>query len=157
MSSNSAKPPFGGLNHKHTHMKYIIATTWNGEGYSYQNKAELKEFESDSHAQEYIRQQFNNNESAERYDVIETDGKILFDNGEDQGTWQWIKAEDNAYGVAIMCNINEVEVYDRDGYFALLDDVIADADPDEVEEIESKDNVFLNAYQGEYDYQFLKL
>ena len=138
-------------------MKYIIATTWNGEGYSYQNKAEMKEFDSDSHAQEYIRQQFNNNESAERYDVTETDGKILFDNGEDQGTWQWIKAEDNAYGVAIMCNINEVEVYDRDGYFALLDDVIADADPDEVEEIESKDNVFLNAYQGEYDYQFLKL
>lgn len=138
-------------------MKYIIATTWNGEGYSYQNRAELKEFNSDSDAQNYILSQFNENENVERYEVVETEGRISFDNGEDQGSWQWIKAPKDVYGVAIRCNVNEVEVCNEREYFALLDNVISEADNEEVEEIESNDNVFLNAYQGDYDYQFIKL
>lgn len=137
-------------------MQYIIATTWNGEGYSYQNKAELKQFESDADAQKYILEQFADNENEERYEVEVTKGRVSFDNGEDQGSYQWIKAPEDIYGVAIRCNVNEVEVCNEKQYSDLLDNVIAEADPDEVAEIESNEEVFLNAYEGDYDYQFIK-
>lgn len=137
-------------------MQYIIATTWNGEGYSYQNKAELKQFESDADAQKYILEQFADNENEERYEVKVTKGRVSFDNREDQGSYQWIKAPEDIYGVAIRCNVNEVEVCNEKQYSDLLDNVIAEADPDEVAEIESNEEVFLNAYEGDYDYQFIK-
>lgn len=138
-------------------MKYIIAKTWNGFGYSCVNSAEFKEFNSDAEAQEYITQQYNESENADTFDVEVNDGRISYENGEDQGSWQWIKADEDVYGVAIQCNVNEVEALNKDEYFALLSDVIKEADPYDVEEIESMDKVFLGAYLGDYDYQFVKL
>ena len=137
-------------------MQYIIATTWNGEGYSYQNKAELKQFESDADAQKYILQKFNDTEDVEQYEVEDTEGRIAFDNGEDQGSYQWIKASADVYGVAIKCNVNEVSVLNKQEYFALLGEVISEADPEEVDEMESTDDVFLSAYGLDDDYQFIK-
>ena len=34
-------------------MKYAIVETWNGEGYSSENLASIKEFDNDSVAQKY--------------------------------------------------------------------------------------------------------
>lgn len=134
-------------------MKYVIATTWNGEGYSYQNIAELKEFESDKDAQDHILHQFNENERVDLYEVSEEEGRVNFDDGDDQGSWQWIKADADTYGAVIICNINDVCVVNKEEYEEMLKDALAQSDPDD--EI-SEENPFIGAYGGEYDYQFIK-
>lgn len=138
-------------------MKYIIAHTWNGQGYSHMNKAELKEFNSDTEAQTYIKEKFQQEEGLEDYEVTEEHGRIVFDNGENQGSWQWLKADFNTYGVAIICNVNEVEVYTEEEYNAKLDEAIEQANPEDVEDIGDRDNAFIPAYEEDFDYQFIGL
>ena len=138
--------------------KYIVSTTWNGEGYSYSNRAELKEFKSDADAQEYIVQTFKATEDVDRYEVDIVDGCITFDDGEDQGTYQWVKAHEDTYGVVIRCNVNEVRVVDKDAWEEELDEAISQADPDDLDpDVMTDPAPFIGAYEGDYDYQFIKL
>ena len=134
-------------------MKYAIATTWNGCGYSYQNKCYLKEFNSDEDAQKYILEQFHENERVELYDVTTEKGAILFDGGLDQGSYQWIRINDDIYGAVILCNINDVCLVNKNEYQDMLKDALEQADSDD--EID-EENPFIGAYGGEYDYQFIK-
>jgi hypothetical protein len=134
---------------------YVIAETWNGEGYSFQNKAYLKQFESDEQAQEFIRTTFNTNEKAEDWNVTEEQGKITFENEDgDAGTYQWHNAPADLYGVEIWTNVNEVQVHNEQGYKSALEYAIEQADEDEEIDEESP---FISAYESEYDYQFIVL
>lgn len=129
--------------------KYIIVETWNGEGYSWLNKAYVKNFVNDRQAQGYIRNLIVDDEC----DTIKImDGEITYTIGDDTGTCCWYTLHPEAYGVVIECNINVAEVVNKKRYDERWEEAVAQSDPDD--EIEDG---FIGAYDGDYDYQFIKL
>jgi hypothetical protein len=136
-------------------MKYIIAITWNGEGYSYLNTAEIKEFALESDVKSYIMKQFLDSQDANKLEVVLTPNSIHYNDGENQGSLIFFKANKNTFGVSILCNINEVKVLNKKQYAEQLAEAIAQADPDDLEQ-ENELTPFYAAYDGDYDYQFIK-
>jgi hypothetical protein len=137
-------------------MKYAIVETWNGVGYSSDNLAYIKEFANDSEAQNYLESLMQIQSDA---DNIETStGCITYEKGDDQGSFIFIRNADKLYGVMIFCNVNEVHpIKSKKEFHKLISGAITLADPEEFDEIDlSDDSIFIGAYQGEYDYQFIK-
>jgi hypothetical protein len=130
--------------------KYIIIETWNGEGYSYENKASLMDFNSDTEAQAHIESLVQ--EDAEN--VKASKGMVFYEVGEDGGWYTWTPYE-GQYGVVILCNANEPYIVNEEQFLRFYDQAVEQADPDE--EIEEGDEVFIGAYDDEYDYAFIKL
>jgi|688.fasta_scaffold45832_16 hypothetical protein len=133
-------------------MKYVIVHTWNGEGYSSGNTAEVMEFSSDDKAQQYIVEQAQQEANA-LAEFTEEWGNVSFDDDEDQGSVQWFAFTTDTYGVVIRTNVNEAQLVNEQEYHEQLKAALAQADPEE--EVEDE-NPFISAYDGEYDYQFIK-
>ena len=131
-------------------MKYIIIETWNGEGYSYENKAYLMDFDSDAEAQAHIESLVQ--EDAEN--VKASKGMVFYEVGEDGGWYTWTPYQDE-YGVVILCNVNEPYIVTEEQFLRYYDEAVEQADPEE--EIEFGDEVFVGAYDGDYDYALIKL
>jgi hypothetical protein len=82
-------------------------------------------------------------------------GHITYDDGTNQGTFQWIP-RNNAYGIEILCNINDVRVHDtKEDYDAAVELAKAQADADDI--TEDNESPFIGAHHGDYDHQFIKL
>lgn len=133
-------------------MKYVIVHTWNGEGYSWRNTAEVMEFSSDDKAQQYIVEQAQQ-EADEDAVVTEEWGIVSFDNDEDQGSVQWFTFTTDTYGVVIRTNMNAAHLVNEKEYHEQLKVAIAQAHPEDAVDEESP---FINGHDGEYDYQFIK-
>jgi len=141
-------------------MKYAIIETWNGEGYSSQNLAYIEDYNSDAEAQQRLKDLVSIQSDAKN--IVESDGLISYDKGDDDcldnGTFQFIKDADTLFGVVIRTNDNEVISIRnlRQWKFCLLD-AIKQAEPEELYELDlSADDFFIGAYDGDYDYQFIK-
>jgi hypothetical protein len=135
-------------------MKYVIVKTWNGEGYSYLNIAEVKEFQLQSDAQQYILEKAKADAGDELdCELSEKWGNINLETEEAEWSWKWMRFEDDTYGVVIRTNVNEAQLVNEQEYHEQLKAALAQADPEE--EVEDE-NPFISAYDGEYDYQFIK-
>lgn len=137
-------------------MKYAIVETWNGEGYSSENLASIKEFDNDSVAQKYLESLVHFQTGAEN---IESNlGCITYEKGGDQGSFAFIRDAEKLYGVVIFCNVNEVHPFvSKKQFHKFIGEAIILSDPEEFDEINlGDDSIFIGAYQGEYDYQFIK-
>lgn len=153
--------------------KYIIAETWNGEGYSYQNKAEVKEFETVADVKAHLEAIMK-----EQGDAFDTDRflgplipwKITWDglgvyytNGEDSGSFQAFELQPDTYGVIIECNINNAEQVDLVTWNDRIEAALDQANPEDMEEdpesyeLDENGCMFVSCYEGEYDEQFIKL
>jgi hypothetical protein len=137
-------------------MKYAIIETWNGEGYSSENLAYIKEFNNDSEAQNYLESLVQIQTGAE--DIESSLGCITYEKGDDQGSFTFIRNAENLYGVVILTNVNEVVIIrNKKDWSAKLNIAIQQCQEDELDEIDlSDDNIFIGAYDGDYDYQFIK-
>ena len=137
-------------------MKYAIIETWNGEGYSSENLASIKEFDNDSVAQKYLESLVHFQTGAEN--IESSLGCITYEKGDDQGSFTFIRSAENIYGVVILTNVNEVVVIrDKKDWSAKLNIAIQQCQEDELDEIDLCDNnIFIGAYDGDYDYQFIK-
>ena len=137
-------------------MKYVITETWNGEGYSSDNLAYIKEFTSDSEAQKYLESLVDIQTNAEN--IESSIGCITYDKGDDQGSFTFIRNAEKLYGVMIFCNVNEVHpIKSKKEFHKLISGAITLSDPEEIDEINlGDDSIFIGAYQREYDYQFIK-
>ncbi len=137
-------------------MKYAIIETWNGEGYSFQNLAYIEEFNSDAEAQQKLRDLIAIESDAEN--IVESDGIITYDKHDDSGTFQFIKNAESIYGVVILTNVNEVvAIRNKKDWLAKINIAVQQSDSDETDELDlSSDNIFIGAYEGDYDYQFIK-
>jgi hypothetical protein len=137
-------------------MKYAIIETWNGEGYSSENLAYIKEFNNDSEAQNYLESLMQIQTGAK--DIESSLGCITYEKSDDQGSFTFIRSAENIYGVVILTNVNEVVVIrDKKDWSAKLNIAIQQCQEDELDEIDlSDDNIFIGAYDGDYDYQFIK-
>jgi hypothetical protein len=137
-------------------MKYAIIETWNGEGYSSENLAYIVEHDSDSRAQQRLEDLVSIQSNAEN--IIESDGLITYEKGDDQGSFSFIRNAEKLYGVVILANVNEVvPIYNKKDWTAKLNIAVQQCDSDELDELNLSDNnIFIGAYEGDYDYQFIK-
>ena len=137
-------------------MKYAIIETWNGEGYSSENLAYIVEHDSDSRAQQRLEDLVSIQSNAEN--IIESDGLITYEKGDDQGSFSFIRNAEKLYGVVILANVNEVvPIYNKKDWTAKLNIAVQQCDEDELDELNLSDsNIFIGAYEGDYDYQFIK-
>jgi hypothetical protein len=137
-------------------MKYAIVETWNGEGYSSENLASIKEFDNDSVAQKYLESLVHFQTGAEN--IESSLGCISYEKNGDQGSFIFIRNAEKLYGVMIFCNVNEVHpILNKKQWHSRICGAITLSDPEELDEINlGDDSIFIGAYEGEYDYQFIK-
>ena len=135
--------------------KYIIIQTWNGEGYSYSNKAEVMTFENFICAADYIINKLKEESYVYKdFHASPQEGCISYETeNDDSGTYQYRLLQEGDYGVVIMCNINEARVERKEAFESELAAAMENADEDEIET--DGENVFIPC--GEYDYSFIKL
>ena len=135
--------------------KYIIIQTWNGEGYSYQNKAEVKEFAKPSDARDHIFSLLRTEDCIEATITSSPEEGCITYEGENQdsGTYQYRLLQEGDYGVIITCNVNEARVVGKEDFEVDLNDAIGDADEEDIDV--DGENVFIPC--GEYDFVFIKL
>lgn len=138
-------------------MKYVIVETWNGEGYSSENLASIKEFKNDWEAQNYLEQLVQIQTGAEN--IESSTGCITYEKGDDQGSFVFIRNAELIYGIMILTNVNEVHpLLSKKDWLKHLSHAIKNSDPDETDEIDIADeSIFIGAYNDDYDYQFVKL
>ncbi len=137
-------------------MKYAIIETWNGEGYSSENLAYIVEHNSDAKAQQRLKDLLTIQSDATN--IIESDGLITYEKGDDQGSFTFIRNAENLYGVVILTNVNEVvAIRNKKDWSAKLNIAVQQGDDEELDELDLSDNnIFIGAYEGDYDYQFIK-
>ena len=137
---------------------YAIISTWNGEGYSYLNTAEVLEFKDDEAAQKHLRTLYETNNDPQDFEVQETEGVLRYENMEDSGSYIWLRDPDKIFGVVIHTNVNELNIIlNAREWRNHVAAAIKQADPEEIEEINlSEKSFFIDAYNGDFDYQFIK-
>ena len=141
-------------------MKYIVVETWNGDGYSSENTAEIMEFKDDIDAQDYLRlrmsEQTNGiiNENEIGYIAYEKPNNDYVD----YGSFRFYPYTENIIGVVIIPGMNEVNLITNvKDWTDLVEIATSQADPEELEEIDTNENsFFIGAYNGDDDYQFIK-
>jgi hypothetical protein len=136
---------------------YALIETWNGEGYSTDNKArriklspsEVSVFLANKVA-ELKKLGFRVRASKRRKKYIS-----YCDDEDNYGTVQ-LKAitNDDIWGVVIMTNINDCRLVDWKMYHIMLGQALEQSDP---KEKISRRNPFIGAYNEYYDYQFIEL
>ena len=137
-------------------MKYAIIETWNGEGYSSENLAYIVEHNSDKQAQQRLKDLVSIQSNVTN--IIESDGLITYEKGDDQGSFTFIRNAEKIYGVVILTNVNEViAIRNKKDWSAKLNIAVQQGDDEELDELDLSDNnIFIGAYEGDYDYQFIK-
>lgn len=139
--------------------KYAIVSTWNGEGYSFQNK--LEEIFAGSYYTALKRaEELMYETQGQEIKVQERDGGFIFnfiDSEEDHGSFQAIPLEDDSYGIIISCMENEVEVLNKLDYHKKLEEAILNSDPEMLDDDDFEGfTVFVHDLDG-YDLQFIEL
>lgn len=152
-------------------MKFIICSTWNGEGYSFQNSAEVLEFETEEDVQKHLEQLMKAQGEAsikvfgkdEPWRIEHTPLCITFENSEDAGSFQAFEFTDYIYGVIIQTNVNVIDIVDEEDWYDRIAMALDQADPDDKEsdpegyELDEEGRMFIPAYENDYDEQFIKL
>jgi hypothetical protein len=138
--------------------KYVIVSTWNGEGYSYWNTAKILEFQDDEAAQKHLRELFEAEQFGEDFETKETLGVLSYTTGEDSGSYVWFREPQKIYGLLIYANNNEFNVIlSAKEWRNRVAAAIKQAEPDSVCEIDiTEKNFFIPAYNSDYDYQFIR-
>lgn len=139
--------------------KYAIISTWNGEGYSYLNTAEILDFQDDEAAQNHLRQLLETeHEQQDLEDIEETEGVLSYTTGEDSGSYRWVREPEKFFGVVIYANTNEFHlILNAKQWRNRVAEAIKQAYPEEVCEIDiTEKSFFISAHDSDYDYQFIR-
>ncbi len=145
---------------------YLIVETWNGPGYSEENLLrEVKEFENDEAAHNYLKQLVDKEQDGMRIQKIDNGYAFMVDNDVcDAGSYQFFRKQYLAYACVIFCNTNEVKVLTKEEYTHFLEGVWKlvvqdvfddDGEPMTLEQALKSPRFFIHAedYNGDYDYQ----
>jgi hypothetical protein len=153
--------------------KYIVVDTWNGDGYSYENGVDTKQFQYKKAAFKYAYQRVLSNAGDVSDDVCRysdekptehwkpvkrgTDGDgFYFETYDDNcGSYQVWETKD-AYAIMIQCNVNDVTMLTKEEYKEHIEELDAMYGSDLEEYCETDDNgdKFYCSLVDDYDYQF---
>jgi hypothetical protein len=137
---------------------YAIISTWNGEGYSYLNTAEIRHFKDDEAAQKHLRTLYESNNDPQDFEVQETEGVLRYGNMEDSGSYIWLRDPQKIFGVVIHTNVNEINIIlNAKEWRNHVAAAIHQSDPEDVSDINlSEKSFFIAGHNSDYDYQFIK-
>ncbi len=102
--------------------KYIVVDTWNGDGYSDENGAMIKIFDSKLDAVQNALDGIKAQHGAifEAITITSQDVHLVggygFESGDDYGSFQVLEFNEDIYAVEILCNINEVMLLTKEQY-----------------------------------------
>ena len=100
-------------------MKYAIIETWNGDGYSSENLASIKDFDNDSEAQKYLESLVHFQTPAK---IIESSlGCITYEKNGDDGTFTFIRNAEKLGFAGIEKTIGDYGKKARDGKLTMAD------------------------------------
>jgi len=141
--------------------KFAIITTWNGDGYSYQNSL-VKVVEYSFLALAKIRC-YELMESIElssykpnEYEINDFESGFGWTIHDDSGSYQAFEITDDLYGFVINVNVNEVIPCTKENFESLKEEAIKEADVDLLDEDElNEKSFFIETESGEYDQQFI--
>ena len=153
--------------------KYIVVDTWNGDGYSYENGVDTKQFQYKKSAFKYAYKRVLSNAGDDPDDVCrysdekpteywtpikrDADGDgFYFDTYDDNsGSYQVWETKD-AYAIMIQCNVNDVTMLTKEEYEEQIKELDAMYGSDLEEYCETDDNgdKFYCSLVDDYDYQF---
>lgn len=108
--------------------KFAIVSTWNGEGYSYQNKIELVFIGTEAEAKDKAKVLMYETQG-QNINIKERENGFIFnfkDNTEDSGSFQIFELTDDSYGIVISCLVNEVEILNKMDFHERLEQAIID-------------------------------
>jgi hypothetical protein len=141
--------------------RFAILSTWNGDGYSTENILEgIFNLENDASAKAKCFELMNEHQTLDEAMVSERDNGFIweFEEDGDSGSYQAFEITEDLYGFVVLTNINDVIPCTNEEFEELKADAIEQADEDDLDEDELEENeFFIGAYEGEYDYQFIKL
>lgn len=145
--------------------KYAIIGTWNGEGYSSENKLHsIIERKSDADAMAFTKELVmlemvvNTDEDDDEFFTRENGNGWITGNEEDSGSYQFFEIKDDTFGFVILTNINEVTMVNEEEFYEIKEFAIGQADLNEYEDGElDSDDVFIGAHEGAYDHQFITM
>lgn len=142
-------------------MKYAIVSSWNGEGYSELNVLDcIREFSTPLERDSFLVSKFavegiKLNADNGDYSTL-TDGCFSYQYNDSHGSWQALELKPDAHGIVIVINYNEAEVLTERNFSAVLNEALAQADPEDDKHF-TNGRLFVSAYRGDYDYQFILL
>lgn len=135
--------------------QYAIIETWNGSGYSEENKLNqvirTTEEEVSKLCKELAEEQIHLDGEIE-----ERENGFIFEIEDDAGSFQYFEITDDVHGFLVLTNVNEVTVLDEEEFEYALNQSLENSDEDEVLYNDEK-HIFIGAYEDEYDRQFIKL
>jgi len=144
--------------------KYIVIDTWNGEGYSYNNGVDTKQFQYKKSAMNYAYKRVLSNVDGNKDEVWREqshsaegldDGFYFTNYNDDSGSYQVHEIKD-AYAIMIQCNTNEVFMLKEKEF----NDKISEVDEAYGEDLEDYSDTDDNGDKyycslvDDYDYQF---
>jgi hypothetical protein len=140
--------------------KYAIIGTWNGEGYSSENKLHsIIERHEDGYVKEFLLGLTKAQMVFGTETIFELENGYGFETeDEDSGTYQFFEIKDDTFGFVVLTNVNEVTMVNEKEFRDMKEEAIEQADLNDYEEGElDSDDVFIGAYGGDYDYQFITM
>lgn len=148
--------------------KYIVIDTWNGEGYSYNNGVDIKQFDDKKKAFEWAYKcalrhadgdakyvaQYSDEDYFKEKPFSDGDG-YYFELRDDYGSFQVWETKD-AYAFGILCNVNEVSMFTKKEFeeeISRLDKEYGE-DLEDYSDTEENGDKFYCSLVDDYDYQF---
>lgn len=139
--------------------KFAIVSTWNGEGYSYSN--ELEKIVEGSFSDVKLMAKEMMIETQPNIEFTEEEDGFIFSfigNDDDSGSFRVLELDENSFGIVITTQINQAEVLNEDEFKTRLEEAVRECDTEMLDEDELETmTVFIPAYEGEDDYQFIKV
>ena len=98
--------------------KYIVVDTWNGEGYSSENGAEIRIFDNKEQASYHCRVEAYKQKIEDVMKVEKVENGYEFydiseDGVDDSGSYRYYPLPKDAYAVEIRANVNEVRILNQ--------------------------------------------
>lgn len=95
--------------------KYIIIETWNGEGYSEENRiTEIIELKNDAQALQYCSKLAAESQQPAEFEAMED--RIIFTKEDDAGAFHFRELKDEHFAVSILCNVNSLVLHTKEEY-----------------------------------------
>ena len=148
--------------------KYIVIDTWNGEGYSYNNGVDTKQFAYKKSAFKWAyKRALSNADGDAKYVKQYSDETDIIERGADGDGYNFLAYDDNygsyqvwetkdAYAFGILCNVNDVAKFTKKEFeeeIARLDKEYGE-DLEEYSETEENGDKYYCSLVDDYDYQF---
>jgi hypothetical protein len=134
--------------------KFAIISTWNGEGYSEENKLEMiiqvDSFETALRITNGLA--YTEQKGMKLYEGIDN-GISFTTEDDDSGSYQVFEIKEDSYGILIHPENNDADILTKEEFDAEFESALEQCDTSDYEE----GDLFIHANEEDLSYQFIRL